>query len=104
VYAVISDRTRQFTVRKGDTILCDLDAQAAPGASVTFDTVLMVGGEGSARVGSPTVAGASVKGVVLGTAKGPKLVAFRFHRRKNVRVKRGHRSHFTRVEIQDILA
>ena len=104
MYAVISDRTRQFTVRKGDTILCDLNAQAAPGESVTFDQVLMVGGEGNARVGSPTVAGSKVKGVVLGTAKGPKLVAFRFHRRKNVRVKRGHRSHFTRVEIQDILA
>ena len=104
MYAVISDRTRQFTVRKGDTILCDLNAQAAPGESVTFDQVLMVGGEGNALVGSPTVAGATVKGVVLGTAKGPKLVAFRFHRRKNVRVKRGHRSHFTRVEIQDILA
>jgi len=104
VYAVISDRTRQFTVRKGDRILCDLNAAAAPGESVTFDQVLMLGGEGAARVGSPTVAGASVKGLVLGTAKGPKLVAFRFHRRKNVRVKRGHRSHYTRVEIQEILA
>lgn len=104
MYAVISDRTRQFTVRKGDTILCDLQAEAAPGESVTFDQVLMVGGEGSARVGSPVVQGAKVKGVVIGTAKGPKLVAFRFHRRKNVRVKRGHRSHFTRVEIQEILA
>jgi len=103
VYAVISDRTRQFTVRKGDTILCDLNAEAAPGENVTFDEVLLVGGEGAPRVGTPTVAGASVKGVVVGTAKGPKLVAFRFHRRKNVRVKRGHRSHYTRVEIQDIL-
>jgi large subunit ribosomal protein L21 len=104
VYAVISDRTRQFTVRKGDTILCDLDADAAPGASVTFDQVLLVGGEGAARIGTPTVQGASVKGVVVGTEKGPKLVAFRFKRRKNVRVKRGHRSHYTRVEIQDIQA
>jgi len=103
VYAVISDRTRQFTVRKGDTILCDLNAEAAPGENVTFDEVLLVGGEGAPRVGTPLVAGASVKGVVVGTAKGPKLVAFRFHRRKNVRVKRGHRSHYTRVEIQDIL-
>ena len=104
MYAVISDRTRQFTVRKGDKILCDLDAEKAPGDSVTFDQVLLLGGEGAVQVGKPTVAGASVKGVVLGSEKGPKLVAFRFKRRKNVRVKRGHRSHYTRVEIQDIRA
>ena len=104
MYAVISDRTRQFTVRKGDKILCDLNASAAPGDSVTFDNVLLLGGEGPAKIGTPTVAGASVRGVVLREEKGPKLVAFRFHRRKNVRVKRGHRSHFTQVEIQEIKA
>lgn len=102
MYAVISDRTRQFTVRKGDTILCDLNAAAAPGESVTFDQVLLLGGEGAARVGSPTVKGARVTGVVVGTAKGPKLVAFRFKRRKNVRKKRGHRQLYTKVRIQEV--
>ena len=37
-----------------------------------------------------------------GVERGEKLVAFRFHRRKNVRVKRGHRQHYTSVRIQEI--
>jgi large subunit ribosomal protein L21 len=102
VYAVISDRSRQFTVRPGDQILCDLGASAAKGESVTFSDVLLVGGEGAVRVGKPYLDGASVVGEVLGEAKGDKLVAFRFRRRKNVRVKRGHRQKYTSVRIQEI--
>jgi len=55
-------------------------------------------------VGKPHVAGASVTAEVRGEAHGPKLVAFRFRRRKNVRVKRGHRQHYTRVRITEIHA
>jgi large subunit ribosomal protein L21 len=71
---------------------------------VTFDEVLLVGEEGEVRVGRPTLEGASVTGEVLGVAKGEKLVAFRFKRRKNVRVKRGHRQKYTRVRITGIEA
>jgi large subunit ribosomal protein L21 len=104
MYAIINDSDRQTTVREGDVILCDLKADAQPGASITFDQVLLVGNEGSVRVGKPTVDGASVTGEVLGEAKGEKLVAFRFKRRKNVRVKRGHRQRYTRVRIASINA
>ena len=102
MYAVLSDRSRQFTVRPGDQILCDLDAAKAPGDSVTFSEVLVVGDEGSVRLGTPYVEGARVVGEVVGLEKGEKVVAFRFHRRKNVRVKRGHRQSYTRVRIQQI--
>ena len=102
MYAVISDRTRQFTVRPGDQILCDLGAARAKGDSVTFSDVLLLGGEGAVKVGKPFLKGASVVGEVLGEAKGDKLVAFRFRRRKNVRVKRGHRQKYTSVRIQEI--
>lgn len=102
MYAVISDRTRQTTVRVGDVIDCDLLQDLSVGDSVTFDQVLLVGDEGRVRVGAPTVAGATVRGEVLGRIKGPKEVAFRLKRRKNVRVKRGHRQGYTRVKITGI--
>ena len=102
MYAVISDRNRQQTVRKGDEIVCDLHADLEPGAEIHFDNVLLVGGEGEVKVGTPTVSGAKVTGEVIGEFKGEKVVAFRFHRRKNVRVKRGHRQRYTRVRIKDI--
>ena len=68
------------------------------------EQVLLLGEEGNVRVGKPTVAGAKVTAEVLGMAKGQKVVAFRFKRRKNVRVKRGHRQKFTRVRITGIEA
>ena len=46
--------------------------------------------------------GASVQAEVLGPVKGPKEVVFRFKRRKNVRVKSGHRQSYTQVKITDI--
>jgi large subunit ribosomal protein L21 len=36
--------------------------------------------------------------------KGPKVIAFRFKRRKNVRRKRGHRERYTEVKITGIHA
>jgi large subunit ribosomal protein L21 len=104
VYAIVRDRNQQTRVQKGDVILCDLNQALEPGAKVTFDEVLLVGDEGTVRIGKPTVAGAKVTGEVLGTAKGDKVIAFRFKRRKNVRKKRGHRQHYTQVRITEILA
>ena len=103
MYAIISDRNNQATVRVGDEILCDLMGDAERGSSVTFDHVLLVGGEGGVKVGKPTVAGAKVTGeVIRSDERGAKVVVFRFKRRKNIRVKRGHRQSYTRVRITDI--
>jgi large subunit ribosomal protein L21 len=102
VYAVIRDRARQHTVRQGDEILCDLLAEKGPGDTVVFDQVLLLGHEGTVKVGQPLVAGARVTAEVLGEEQADKVIAFRFKRRKNVRVKRGHRQRYTRVRIQGI--
>jgi large subunit ribosomal protein L21 len=104
LYAIIQKKSRQVTVRKGDVIDMDLDAELEAGAQITFDEVLLVGREGEVRIGKPTVAGAKVTGEVVGVARGEKVVAFRFKRRKNVRRKRGHRQSFTRVKITGITA
>ena len=104
MYAVINDSDQQTTVRAGDIVLCDLKKDAQPGDTITFESVLLIGDEGTVTVGKPNIQGASVTAEVLGEAKGPKLVSLRFKRRKNVRVKRGHRQHYTRVRITAINA
>ncbi|MEW6074292.1 MAG: 50S ribosomal protein L21 [Planctomycetota bacterium] len=102
MYAVLSDRGRQATVRVGDVLACDRRDPWKPGDAVVFAEVLLVSQEGEVRVGSPTIPGARVTGEVIGPARGPKVVAFRLKRRKNVRVKRGHRQGMTRVRITGI--
>ncbi|MEM7307726.1 MAG: 50S ribosomal protein L21 [Planctomycetota bacterium] len=106
MYAVISDRSRQIGVRVGDVVVCDAspDAQGEDCKDLLFDRVLLVSNEGEVRVGTPTVEGASVKGEVLGAFRGKKCVVFRFKKRKNVRVKRGHRQDYVRVRITEINA
>ena len=104
VYAVIRDRGRQSSVRVGDLLECDLNDDWKEGDSVTFDEVLVLSNEGEVKVGTPCVDGASVTAEVLGLAKGPKEVVFRFKRRKNVRVKKGRRQSYTRVRITKIEA
>lgn len=104
MYAVLSDRSRQTTVRQGDEILCDVSDDFRPGESITFDQVLLVGNEGNVQIGTPFVSGASVTGTMLREEKAKKVIAFRFHRRKNVRVKRGHRARYARIRIDSINA
>jgi large subunit ribosomal protein L21 len=102
VFAVISDRTRQIGVRVGDVVACDLNSAWNEGEEVTFDRVLMLSNEGQVRLGQPTIQGATVQGKVLGDFRGPKVMAFRYKRRKNVRRRRGHRQGYTRIEITGI--
>ena len=104
MYAIISDRSNQATVRVGDVVACDLMDGAEVGSTVTFDQVLLVGNEGEVKIGKPTVEGATVEGEVIGEAKGKKLTIFRFRRRKNIRRKTGHRQRYTNVRITGITA
>ena len=89
-------------MRVGDIVACDLNQELTAGDTVTFDSVLLLGDEGETKVGTPLIEGARVTGEVLGESKGPKLVVFRFKRRKNVRVKKGHRQKYTNVRITAI--
>ncbi|MFT4538379.1 MAG: large subunit ribosomal protein L21 [Planctomycetota bacterium] len=102
MYAIISDRNNQAKVHVGDEIVCDLMDDAKVGSEITFDTVLLVGDESGSKIGKPVLEGASVKGEILGDAKGKKLVILKFKRRKNIRTKTGHRQKYTRVRITSI--
>ncbi|MBI5495320.1 MAG: 50S ribosomal protein L21 [Deltaproteobacteria bacterium] len=108
MYAVVIISGKQHRVEKGDKIRVELlgnpekDKQVAPGASVTFQDVLLLGGEGTAKVGQPQVAGASVTATVVRHAKGPKLWAFKRKRRKGFHKTIGHRQWFSELEITGI--
>lgn len=108
MYAIIEDSGSQRKVVAGDTILVDLleSGQAANGKKVTFDKVLVVGEiGGSAKIGAPYVAGASVTGeIVEPDAKGEKLTVQKFREKKTFKKRTGHRQHYTRVKITAVNA
>lgn len=101
MYAIINDGGRQYKVEEGQEVAVSYRNVPA-GSTVTFDSVLAVGGSGDAKLGTPLLAGASVAAEVLGPEKGEKLVIQKMRRRKNFRRKTGERHIFTRVRIGKI--
>ena len=103
MYAVIKTGGKQYRVQQGDVIFVEkLNAQADE--AVTFDEVLLVGGEDQAVIGTPVVEGAKVEGKVLSQVKSRKVVVFKYKAKKNERKKQGHRQPYTKVEITAINA
>ena len=100
MFAVIKTGGKQYSVAAGDVITV-MALDGAPGDAVTFDEVLMVGGD-SPRIGAPTVAGAKVSGEIAEQTRSAKSIAFKKRRRQNSKRKRGHRQDLTIVKITAI--
>jgi large subunit ribosomal protein L21 len=101
MYAVINDRGKQYTVKTGDRLRIDR-LEIDPGAEITFERVLLLGGDAGIRVGQPAVEGATVRGTVLGEHKDKKIIVFKKKRRKKYRRKQGHRQRYTDVRVESI--
>ena len=102
MYAVIRTGGKQYRVAPDDVIEVEkLSGEA--GEIIQFSEVLMLGGEGAAQIGAPTVSGASVAGQVIEQKRADKIIVFKKKRRKNYRRKKGHRQHLTAVRITEIL-
>jgi len=101
MYAIIDDGGRQHKVTSGD--LLNLDREVGPDEkTVTFDRVLLVGGEGEPRIGVPLVAGATVTADVIGPVKGPKVRTVKYRRRKGYHKTVGHRQKYVSVRVTAI--
>jgi large subunit ribosomal protein L21 len=101
MYAIIEDSGTQFKVTSGDRIRIDR-AFDENEKQITFNQVLLVAGEGSPRIGSPAVNGATVTAEVVGPVKGPKIDIQKYKRRKGYHKKIGHRQPYLEVRITGI--
>ena len=103
MYAVIKTGGKQVRVDKGATVLVE-KIEGDAGKKVEFDQVLLVADGEEVSLGKPVLAGAKVTGEIIAQEKGPKLVVFKFRRRKNYRRKTGHRQKYTSIKITGISA
>ena len=97
MYAVIKTGGKQYKVTTGDVVKVEKIA-GEEGKEVIFNEVLALG----ETVGTPLVAGASVKATVLKQAKDAKVIIIKKKRRHNYRRKNGHRQQITLVKITDV--
>ncbi len=101
MYAVVQTGGKQYIVREGDLIQVErIDGEV--GDVVELKDVLLVGSEKALKVGTPAVSKARVFGKILEQGKAGKIVVFTMKRRKNIRRKKGHRQHYTKLMISRI--
>lgn len=102
MYAVIASGGKQYRVSEGDVIQVEKLGRE-DGEQVSFDKVLMLGGDGETLIGDPTVKNARVLATVTENGKGDKLIVYKFKRKIGYHRKKGHRQLFTKLKIDSIL-
>jgi large subunit ribosomal protein L21 len=100
-YAVIRTGGKQYRVSPGELLRVEL-LPGELGSEITFSEVLLTSADGVVQVGTPLVSGSSVTARIVQHGKERKILVFKKKRRKNYRRKRGHRQHFTAVQIKTV--
>jgi large subunit ribosomal protein L21 len=101
MYAVIKTGGKQYKVAAGEKIKVEAIA-ADVGQEITIDQVLAVGDGADLKVGTPWVAGASVKATVLAHGKHEKVRIFKMRRRKHYQKHGGHRQQYTELQVSAV--
>jgi large subunit ribosomal protein L21 len=102
MYAVVRTGGKQYKVTK-DQVLTVETLAGDVGSKLTLSEVLMLGGD-TPTLGLPLVKGASIACEIVEHGQGEKVIAFKKKRRKNTHRKRGHRQHFTKLKVLEIVA
>jgi large subunit ribosomal protein L21 len=99
MYAIVESGGFQFSIKEGEKIRIP-KLETKPKEKITFDKVLLVGGE-KTLIGAPYVKDAKVEAEVLSLGKGEKVTVFKFKKVK-YRRKKGHRQEYTEIRIDKI--
>jgi large subunit ribosomal protein L21 len=102
-YAIIETGGKQYRVSVGDRISVERLA-TDESEEITIDRVLLLGGDGDVKVGTPIVEGATVTAKIDDHFRGEKLHVFKYKPKKRYRRKIGHRQALTHLTITGINA
>lgn len=102
MYAIVEIGGEQCKVTASAKIRVPKLEQEA-GKQIELDRVLLVVDSGKASIGQPVVKKAVVKATVLAHDKDKKVMVFKKKRRKDYKVKKGHRQPFTELRIDSII-
>ncbi|MDI6816939.1 MAG: 50S ribosomal protein L21 [Actinomycetota bacterium] len=98
MYAIIKCGGKQYKVSKGEELVVDhVDAEV--GSKFDITDVIMIRDESVIVDGLDKV---KVVASVVEHFKGDKILVFKYKSKKNYRRKFGHRSHLTKLMIEDI--
>jgi large subunit ribosomal protein L21 len=100
-YAIIQTGGKQYQVIEGKTVAIE-KVDGEPGTKLEFSEVLLCKmGPGEIEIGQPFLE-RKVKASIVKQMRAPKVIVFKFKRRKKSRVKKGHRQPVTVIRIESI--
>jgi len=100
-YAIVESGGKQYRVIEGRTIEVDRLA-VETGKKFGFERILLMVDDDDVMVGTPVLSGVEVNVTVVDHTKGPKIDRFKYRPKKRIRVRGGHRQHFTRLLVNFI--
>jgi large subunit ribosomal protein L21 len=99
-YAIISVGGKQYRVREGERLLVD---RLPYDEGKTFHPdVLLVGGDGEARIDAKELKDQQVTARVAAHVLGKKITIIKHRQRTRYRRRNGHRSRLSQIEIESI--
>jgi large subunit ribosomal protein L21 len=100
-FAIIESGGKQYRAIEGRTIEVDrLPVEA--GTKFDVERILLMADGDDVMVGMPTIGDILVKVTVVDHTKGPKIDRFKYRPKKRIRVRGGHRQHYTRLLVDFI--
>lgn len=103
MYVVIETGGKQYMVEEGMN-LCVEKLDGDKGSELTFDSIVLVGGDGEPKIGTPYVEGVTVTAKVAVQGRDRKILVYHKKRRKGYEKRHGHRQHYTELTITKINA
>ncbi len=98
MFAIVKIAGKQFKVAKDQTLYVPR-ISGDTGSTVEFSDVVMADNNGNLTFSN---SGVKIQAEILGQVQGDKVIAYKQKRRKGFRKKKGHRTQYTKIKINDI--
>lgn len=102
MYAIIENGGKQYKIQEGKKVKLE-KIQAPEGEEIRLENVLAISGDSGTVLGAPYIGGAYVNGKVVSQGRSKKVVVFKYKRRKDYKVKKGHRQAYTELLVEKIV-
>jgi large subunit ribosomal protein L21 len=98
MFAIVKIAGKQFKVEKDQTLYVP-KISGDTGSKVEFSDIVMADANGNLTFSN---SGVKIQAEILDHVQGDKVIAYKQKRRKGFRKKKGHRTQYTKIKINDI--
>lgn len=100
-FAIIQSGGKQYKVSEGAQLKIE-KITGDQGASFSFDKVLLLVDGDKVEIGAPYLTGKKIDSKIIKRGRAKKVIVFKYKSKTRQKRKKGHRQHFTEVEITKI--